>query len=120
MDDFLTGVQEGNYTEKGWPKWTYGVSKIGINHFASVLSREKMVVDKGIQVYALCPGFVNTDMSSGKGILTIQQGAKTPLFLIDLPFKVNPEYQGKFFSNCQVTSLEWLNVWMLFEYYLTA
>lgn len=39
MDDFLSGVHEGNYAAKGWPKSAYGVSKIGINHFASVLSR---------------------------------------------------------------------------------
>lgn len=29
----------------------------------------------------MCPGYVNTDMTSNKGILTIQQGALTPVFL---------------------------------------
>jgi NAD(P)-dependent dehydrogenase (short-subunit alcohol dehydrogenase family) len=47
------------------------------------------VINRNIQVYSLCPGYVNTDMTSHKGVLTIQQGALTPIFLIDLPFEVN-------------------------------
>ena len=38
MNDFIEGVKEGNYEEKGWPKWIYGMSKVGINHYARVLS----------------------------------------------------------------------------------
>jgi hypothetical protein len=45
----------------------------------------------------MCPGYVDTDMTSHKGHLTIQQGALTPVFLAELPFEVNPNYQGKFF-----------------------
>lgn len=62
------------------------VSKMGINHFAKVLSKEKEIVERGIQVYALCPGFVKTDMSGQKGNLNVQQGALTPVFLTELPF----------------------------------
>lgn len=41
MGDFIEGVRNGNYDKKGWPKSCYGVSKIGINHFAQILSHEK-------------------------------------------------------------------------------
>jgi NAD(P)-dependent dehydrogenase (short-subunit alcohol dehydrogenase family) len=82
-------VRENNFKEKGWPKTCYGVSKMGINTFARVMCREEDVVNRNIQVYSLCPGYVNTDMTSHKGVLTIQQGALTPIFLIDLPFEVN-------------------------------
>jgi carbonyl reductase 1 len=51
-----------------------------------VLAKEKDVVERKIQVYALCPGWVDTDMTSHKGPLTIQQGALTPVFLAELPF----------------------------------
>lgn len=44
-------------------------------------------------------------MTSHKGHLTIQQGAETPVYLIELPFEVNPEFQGRFFSNCKLKSL---------------
>jgi carbonyl reductase 1 len=32
-----------------------------------------------------CPGYVNTDMTSHKGPLTIDQGADTPVWLATLP-----------------------------------
>jgi NAD(P)-dependent dehydrogenase (short-subunit alcohol dehydrogenase family) len=62
-----------------------------------VLSKEHEVVNRKIQVYSLCPGYVDTDMTSHKGVLTIQQGALTPIFLAELPFEVNDKYQGQFF-----------------------
>jgi NAD(P)-dependent dehydrogenase (short-subunit alcohol dehydrogenase family) len=90
MNEFIQAVGSGNYAEKGWARSCYGTSKIGINHYARVLAKEKDVVERKIQVYALCPGWVDTDMTSHKGPLTIQQGALTPVFLAELPFEVNP------------------------------
>jgi hypothetical protein len=81
VEEFTTAVKEGNYAEKGWPKWIYGVSKIGINLYAKVLAKFPEVIERKVQVYACCPGYVNTDMTSGKGVLTIEQGALTPVFL---------------------------------------
>ena len=85
IEDFTTGVKEGNYGEKGWPKSMYVVSKAGINFYARVLAKFPEVIERKIQVSSCCPGFVNTDMTNGKGILTIQQGALTPVFLAELP-----------------------------------
>ena len=107
INDFIQGVKEGNYEERGWHKWIYGISKIGINHYARVLSKFEEVVNRKIQVYACCPGYVDTDMTSHKGVLTIEQGAMTPVFLAELPFEVNPDYQGKFFEKSALSSLEW-------------
>lgn len=72
MEEFNQGVKEDNYAEKGWPKTIYGVSKIGINHYARVLTHYEDVISRKIQVYAMCPGYVDTDMTSHKGPLTIQ------------------------------------------------
>jgi NAD(P)-dependent dehydrogenase (short-subunit alcohol dehydrogenase family) len=105
MDEFKQGVKCNTFAQEGWPRTCYGVSKMGINVFAGVLSREPTVVGKDIQVYALCPGYVDTDMTSHKGVLTIQQGALTPVFLAELPFKVNPQYQGQFFEESALSSL---------------
>jgi NAD(P)-dependent dehydrogenase (short-subunit alcohol dehydrogenase family) len=55
-----------------------------------VFAKQKDVVERRIQAYAMCPGWVNTDMTSYKAELTIQQGALTPVFLAELPFEVNP------------------------------
>lgn len=106
MDDFIQGVKEDSYFQRGWPKSIYGISKVGINHYARVLSNFEEVKSRKIQVYALCPGYVETDLSSHKGVLTIQQGAQTPVFLAELPFEVNPDFQGKFFEKCALSSLE--------------
>jgi NAD(P)-dependent dehydrogenase (short-subunit alcohol dehydrogenase family) len=90
MNEFIQAVREGNYAEKGWARSCYRVSKIGINQYARVFAKEKNVVERKIQAYAMCPGWVNTDMTSYKAELTIQQGALTPVFLAELPFEVNP------------------------------
>lgn len=106
MSEFINGVKDNDYAQKGWPKSCYGISKVGINHFARILAFEDEIVKRKIQVYAMCPGYVDTDMTSHKGVLTIQQGALTPVFLAELPFEVNPDYQGKFFEKSALSSLE--------------
>ena len=78
-----------NYAEKGWPKSAYGVSKLAINIYSSILSRNPEIMKRKIQVYTCCPGFVKTDLTNNKGILSVEQGAKTPVYLIELPFDLN-------------------------------
>ncbi len=58
--------------EKGFPKSAYGMSKLGLNLYTKILSKRQDVLSNNIQVYALCPGYVNTDMTSHKGHLTIE------------------------------------------------
>lgn len=106
VNDFIQGVKENNYQEKGFPKSIYGISKVGINHYAKVLANFESIKSKNVQVYAMCPGYVNTDMTSHKGHLTIQEGALTAVYLAELPFKVDPELQGKFFERSALSSLE--------------
>jgi len=48
-------------------------------------------------VYVCCPGYVKTDMTSQKGTLPIEEGIKTPVFLIEAPFEVKNKWQGGFF-----------------------
>lgn len=46
-----------------------------------------------IKVNAVHPGYVDTDMSSHKGHLTIDQGASAPLYLaLDAPDTVKGQY----------------------------
>lgn len=82
VNHFIDSVKNNNYETLGYAKSAYGTSKLSINLFAKVHGSSQGVLDKHIQVYTLCPGFVNTDMTSHKGHLTLEQGAETPLFLI--------------------------------------
>lgn len=55
-------------------------------------------------MYSCCPGYVATDMTDHKGYLTVDEGIKTPIYLIELPFKINKELQGQFFLKQKVNS----------------
>ena len=80
----------------------YGMSKVGL----TVLTRlQQKQFDKDpredIVVSALCPGYVNTDMTSHKGFLTPEQGAETPIFLALLPENFNGP-KGDFWAEKKV------------------
>ena len=105
LEEFAEGVRDGNYAQKGFPRTIYGMSKVGINIFARVLSNYEQIKANKIQVYTMCPGYCDTDMTSHKGPRSIQEGALTAINLIELPFEVKPEFQGQFFENQGLSSL---------------
>jgi len=75
-EEFFKAMREKTLKESGFFNSMYGISKIFINVFtAKVLSRNEDVLKKGIQVYCLCPGWVNTDLgcsTGGKPPLTVE------------------------------------------------
>lgn len=106
LTEFSDAVKNGDWEQKGFPKSAYGMSKIGINLYTMRhLAHRDDIKKKHIQVYAQCPGYVNTDMTSHKGHLTIDQGAQTTIYLIELPHVVNAHYQGQFFEKSALSSL---------------
>ena len=72
IEEFKDAIVCNQVEERGWPKWTYGVSKLGINLFCSILGKQNDVLSRGIQVYSCCPGYVATDMTSHKGHLSVE------------------------------------------------
>lgn len=103
--EFITDVKENRYEKNGWPKWGYAISKLLINNYARALSNFSEIKLKNLQVYTCCPGHVKTDMAGDKAPLTIQEGALTPVYLVELPFEVNEKLQGRFFSKKEVTEI---------------
>lgn len=104
VEEFKDAIAKGEVEQRGWPKWIYGISKLGINLYCTILSQNEEILKRGIQVYSCCPGYVATDMTSHKGTLTIDQGIKTPVHLIELPFEINKELQGGFFQREKLSS----------------
>lgn len=107
MNKFLDLADRGTHTEAGWPNSAYGVTKIGVaklsflQHLA--LSHDQMKED--LVVNCVHPGYVNTDMSSGKGPLTVEQGARSAIYCALLPPNV-PEPRGQFvWDDCQI--IDW-------------
>jgi len=103
---FYDSVVDGTYSDKGFPKQAYGMSKLCINLYTTqILAKQKEILERNIQVYALCPGWCRTDMAGPKAPKSADDGADTPVYLLNLPWEINKDYQGKFFYDRAVTPL---------------
>ena len=87
MKDFIESAHAGNHAEKGWPNSTYVVSKVGLSALSRIQQREinKDTSRNDVVINHVHPGYVDTDMTSHKGPLTPEQGAKSSLFAANLP-----------------------------------
>ncbi|KAL3880692.1 hypothetical protein ACJMK2_032912 [Sinanodonta woodiana] len=106
--EFEESAHSDTLEEKGWVKFAYGVSKIGVRLMSYIQGRDmtKETKKADILVNACCPGFVNTDMNDHKGTKTIDEGAETPLYLALLPSDVKSP-KGEFIEEKNVT--QWPN-----------
>ncbi|XKL67721.1 hypothetical protein PGB90_003212 [Kerria lacca] len=91
MNSFVQAAQNNNYIELGWPSRAYSVSKVGVSALTRIQQREfsQDTNRPDIIVNSVHPGYVDTDMTSHKGVLTIEQGAEAPVYLALLPENVN-------------------------------
>lgn len=81
MEKFANDVRANNQKEEGWPSAAYAVSKAGEIAFTKAIAMEVEKNGGKVFVNACCPGWVNTDMTKGKGTLSVDEGAKTPVLL---------------------------------------
>ena len=77
VEEYKKAAKEDTRKEHGFPCSAYRVSKAAEIAYTLLLQRQH----KDLKINACCPGYVNTDMSSGKGPLSIQEGADTPVYL---------------------------------------
>ncbi|CAH8600612.1 unnamed protein product [Heterobilharzia americana] len=85
MLEFVKCAEDGTHSAKGWPSTAYGVSKIGLTK-ASFIFGDMLKDDcRKIIMNSCCPGYVDTDMTSHKGVKTTDEGADTPFYLATLP-----------------------------------
>lgn len=82
---FVSDVAAGNHAAKGWPSSAYRVSKVALNAYTRILARELRGDPRRILVNAACPGWVRTDMGGRAAPRSVEQGAKTPVWLALLP-----------------------------------
>ncbi|XP_034836981.1 carbonyl reductase [NADPH] 1-like [Maniola hyperantus] len=74
-----------------WGNSSYVVSKVGLTALTKI--QQRLLNDRDIKVNAVHPGYVDTDMTSHKGPLSIDDGAQAPLFLaLDAPDSVRGEF----------------------------
>jgi len=89
MQEFKSHAAQNTHKQAGWPNSTYCASKLGVSAMARVLQREFDNAGKNQIANHLHPGYVNTDMTSGKGRFTLEQGAASTIFCALLPTDTN-------------------------------
>eukprot|EP00956_Cyclotella_meneghiniana_P010356 scaffold14330_cov80-Cyclotella_meneghiniana.AAC.3 len=77
MDEFVSDVEDGSHSSKGWPNTCYGVSKLGIIALTRVLAREHL----DMMINSVDPGYCKTDQNNNQGVVDPIDGAYTPYLL---------------------------------------
>ena len=81
MEDFTEAVAKNEYQAQGWPGAAYAVSKAGTIGFTKIIAREQKAKGSSVLINVCCPGWVQTDMTRGRGTKTPDEGAATPVML---------------------------------------
>ncbi|ESQ43958.1 hypothetical protein EUTSA_v10006127mg [Eutrema salsugineum] len=99
INQLLNDFKEGTVKTKSWTKFmsAYVVSKAGLNGYTRILAKKH----PEFRVNSVCPGFVKTDMNFNTGVLSVEEGASSPVRLALLPHQDSPS--GCFFDRKQVS-----------------
>ncbi|XP_047038176.1 carbonyl reductase [NADPH] 1-like [Helicoverpa zea] len=90
MQQYVDAAKAGTQATE-WGTSSYVVSKVGVSALSII--QQRMLDSRDIKVNAVHPGYVDTDMSSHKGPLSIDEGAIAPLFLaLDAADSVKGKY----------------------------
>jgi carbonyl reductase 1 len=85
VDRFVADVAAARHEENGWPTSAYRVSKVALNAYVRILARELTDDPRRIKVNAACPGWVRTRMGGPGAPRSVEDGAKTPVWLALAP-----------------------------------
>jgi carbonyl reductase 1 len=77
MEQFVSNVEDGSHSTKGWPNTCYGVSKLGIIAMTRILARENPTM----MINSVDPGYCRTDQNNNQGVVDPVDGAYTPYLL---------------------------------------
>ncbi|KAF4710623.1 hypothetical protein FOZ63_018866 [Perkinsus olseni] len=103
VEEFLTGVKEGDYKERGFNGsmyGMYGLSKLALIAWTKVLAREAMADPRKILVTGCCPGWCQTDMSNHTGRRSAETGAQVMAWLA-AEVDYDPTMSGKLYRDNQ-------------------
>ncbi|KAK9290848.1 hypothetical protein L1049_009026 [Liquidambar formosana] len=79
LNEFLIDFKEGSLESKGWPTFLSAntVSKVAMNAYTRILAKKY----PSFCINCVCPGYVKTNINFNSGILTVEEGAKSPMRL---------------------------------------
>lgn len=87
VNRFVREIAAGTHEASGFPSNAYRVSKVAMNAYVRILARELLSDPRAIKVNAACPGWVRTNMGGASAPRTVEDGAKTPVWLALLPLE---------------------------------
>lgn len=99
VESFVRSVADGTHEAHGWPSSAYGVSKVALNALTRVLARELDTDPRRLRVNATSPGWVRTRMGGAGAPRSVEQGARTPVWLA-----TSVEATGKLFEDERETA----------------
>lgn len=100
-------LSEYSDATNNWPANSYPVSKLFLTFHIYLLSKIYSKGQNHPNFYACCPGFCQTDMTTGRGAtLTAEQGAETPVWLATDPY-LPPEFNGEFFYQKKLNPIKY-------------
>jgi (+)-neomenthol dehydrogenase len=99
INQLLNDFKDGTVKTKNWAKFmsAYVVSKAALNGYTRIVAKKH----PGFLVNSVCPGFVKTDMNHKTGVLSVEEGASSPVRLALLPPQEIPS--GCFFDRKQLS-----------------
>ncbi|OVA14094.1 Short-chain dehydrogenase/reductase SDR [Macleaya cordata] len=99
LNVFLKDFKEDLLETKGWPAnlSAYTLSKASLNAYTRILAKKFPT----FRVNCVCPGYVKTDINYNTGVLTVEEGAKSPVKLALLP---GDGPSGLFFVRAEVSA----------------
>ncbi|VYS44704.1 unnamed protein product [Arabidopsis thaliana] len=99
INEYLKDYKEGALQVKGWPTVMSGyiLSKAAVIALTRVLAKRH----KSFIINSVCPGFVNTEINFNTGILSVEEGAASPVKLALVP---NGDPSGLFFDRANVSN----------------
>lgn len=80
---FERDVAAGRHTAQGWPSSAYSVSKVALNAFTRIWVAAQ--AGSGLQMNAVCPGWVRTRMGGDSASRSPQEGAAGIVWAATLP-----------------------------------
>ncbi|CAG9836864.1 unnamed protein product [Diabrotica balteata] len=103
LEKFVKATENNTHVEDGWGDSTYAVSKVGVTALTIIQQKlfDEEQPNRNITINAVHPGYVKTDMTSHKGFLSVEEGAKSTLFAA-----LDTDWKGKYiWRDC--TLVDW-------------
>lgn len=103
-DIFMEAVKNQNFVEAGITRSAYNLAKALQMAWTYHVLKNSLKGDQ--QAFSMCPGWCRTDMGGPKATRSAEEGTETIEYLIDLPYKLNKELNGRLIRENKVIEFD--------------